>query len=237
MTKIPLNEWTADHFTIVGIDNQPRIDEFFDVLKVPPTVRKEIYLLTVPPSFFKRFQEEYAIVQEKTTYPLSFSLEDFILAYIGAMHGWGIVSYDRDLLTRIHHYLSFDAFLPNECHQLPADAMVLLDTNILFTYYEGNSEQKHEITSLITENLHLTFLLPQHIISETQHVIRKHEWSSEDEIALYLDPAEGDIVEFVEDFKGFQSDHTTRHKRKKQTRWKKKVYKDRLRGKWGKYVE
>jgi hypothetical protein len=214
MTDTFPDAWQTDSFCIFPFEKFPRWNEFFTQLGIPPLVQKNLYLLNSHRSAFSRFRQEYQIVAESSQAPLPFSLEDFALCYLGAMHTWGVLSFDRDILTRIHPYLEFENFYPGEIMHLPRDAIVLLDSNILYLFHDGTAQEKTEIVAMIEANPSITFLVPKHILQETKRLFAKREWSAEDERSLYLDPAEGDLVAYIDDFDGFQSENKTRRKKR-----------------------
>lgn len=231
------DEIRQKHFTISLISKHPQITTLLTEIGVPSTVLDQLRLLTIPSEIMTRMIDEYEIVRKQADGALQFSLDDFIIAYIAAMYRWCVISYDMDLLSRIHHYLVFEALLPSETSDLPSDSLLLLDTNVLLEFTRSKGENKEDVISMITKNPHLTFLISANILEEMQRVLDKLEWTIADDIAIHLDPAEKELVKFIDNFEGFQSPHKTRKKRKLREYHKKKKRKDRLHGKWGNYLD
>ena len=232
------NEIQQSHFTISAVESYPEIKRFLREHRIPPSVIKQLRFLSIPDDIMNRIEEEYVWVNDQTPARLQFSLDDFVLAYIGAMHRWGVISYDKEILNRIHRYLDFDALLPGEITQYPADSILLLDTNILYEFSRSNPSNKEGIVSMIVDNPHLTFLLSINILKELQRLVKKLEWNLEDDIAINLEKEELKLVEFIDDFEGFQSANKTRRGKKKRVYYKqKKPGKGNFRGKWGQYLD
>lgn len=232
------DEIMQTHFTITHISKHPHISALLTGIGVPSTVQEHLRLLTIPREIMIRMTEEYDIVRHQADGVLQFSLDDFIIAYIAAMYRWCVISYDIDLLSRIKRFLDFEALMPTEVSNIPSDSLNLLDTNIFLEFTRSNRNNLDDIIHMVVDNPHLTFLLSVNILEEIQRVLYKLKWSIADEIAIHLDPAEKDIIKFIDDYEGFQSGHITRKKKKRRERYKnKKNRKDYLHGKWGKYLE
>ena len=91
---------------------------------------------------------------------------------------------------------------------------------------------------MVKDHSHLTFMLSANILQELQRLTKKREWTLDDDIAIHLEKGEHEIVEFIDDFEGFQSDNKTRRARKKREKYKeKKPGKGNYRGKWGDLVD
>jgi len=172
-------------------------------------VLRNINYLSVPFFKFDAYKEHYEFIGKDNPYhPIPFAFDDFALAYIAAENGFGLVSYDHHLLSQITAYLDYDCYWPQDINILPADSMVLLDTNIFVHLIdEKKSEQKNEIKAMFEENKSITFLLTDHIFEELCSVYEKkfQKEESEDELKKYID-----------NFDGFESNHKHRILMKKK---------------------
>ncbi len=170
-------------------------------MKFSEDVITSINHLNVPFFKFDAYKEHYEFIGKDNPYhPIPFSFDDFALAYIAAENGFGLVSYDHHLLSQITAYLDYDCYWPQDIDKLPADSMVLLDTNIfVHLIEEKKSEQKREIKAMFEENKSITFLLTDHIFEELCSVyetkFQKEE--SKDELRRF-------------DFDEFESNHKQR---------------------------
>lgn len=131
-------------------------------------VLENINYLSVPYFKFDAYKAHYEFIGNDNPYhPIHYSFDDFALAYIAAENGFGLVSYDHHLLTQITAYLDYDCYWSQDIDNLPADSMVLLDTNIFVHLIEKwKSEQKNEINAMFEKNRSITFLLTDHIFEE-----------------------------------------------------------------------
>ncbi|MHA1476520.1 MAG: hypothetical protein ACTSPA_06400 [Promethearchaeota archaeon] len=204
------------HLVIRSLHNRPKIRSKLLKMNFRDTVLDNINHLNVPFFKFDGYREHYEFIGKDNPYhPLPFSFDDFALAYIAAENGFGLVSYDHHLLTQITAYLDYDCYWPQDISLLPADSMVLLDTNIfVHLIEEEKSEQKNEIKAMFKKNQSITFLLTDHIFEEMCSVYEKNYQKEESEDELH---------KFIENFDGFESNHKQRilmKKRKKKNQKK-----------------
>jgi len=167
-------------------------------------VLNNINHLSVPYFKFDAYKEHYEFIGKDNPYhSITFAFDDFALAYIAAENGFGLVSYDHHLLSQITTYLDYDCYWPQDINILPADSMVLLDTNIfVYLIEEKKSEQKREIKAMFEENKSITFLLTDHIFEELCLVYEKKFQKEE--------VCEDELKKFVDNFDGFESYHKQR---------------------------
>jgi len=199
------------HMVIRSLHNRPKIHSKLLKMNFRDTVLDNIDHLDVPFFKFDGYRDHYEFIGKDNPYhPIPFSYDDFALAYIAAENGFGLVSYDHNLLTQITAYLDYDCYWPQDIHIIPADSMVLLDTNILVHLIEEKkSVQKNEIKTMFEKNKSITFLLTDHIFEELCSVYEK-KFQKESDIQ------EEDLIRFIDDFDGFESNHKQRKRMKKR---------------------
>ncbi|MHA2017373.1 MAG: hypothetical protein ACTSXY_03770, partial [Promethearchaeota archaeon] len=154
-------------------------------------------------------------------HPIPYAFEDFALAYIAAENGFGIVSYDHHLLLQIKKYLDYDCYWPQDIDKLPADSIILLDTNILIHLIEKEkSDRKSEIIKMFEKNPSITFLLTDHIFKELSLVYEK-KFGKEDT----QEQKQPELGKYIDNFDGFETNHRHRlnMRRKKNNPCKKPV--------------
>ena len=206
MKNIPNMKFIEDinkHLVIRSLHNRPKIRSKLLKMNFTETVLDNINHLSVPYFKFDSYKEHYEfIAQDNPYHPIPFSFGDFAVAYIAAENVFGLVSYDHHLLTQITAYLDYDCYWPQDIDKLPADSMVLLDTNIFVHLIETEkSEQKNEIIAMLEKNQSITFLLTDHIYEELCSVYEKKFQKEE---------KENDLKRFIDDFDGFESNHKHR---------------------------
>lgn len=227
-----------DHYSIHHLHYSPKIERFILQNSFPPTIYRNLYLLTIPEAKQHLYLTHYKLIQETTLYLDSFfSFDDFSLAYIAAELNWGVVSYDHHLLKSIQKFLEFTAFYPAEVANLPSYSMVLLDSNIFFSYIEKGSRNKAEILRMFQENPTKTFLIPATIIEEILRVNRSHSFQNRIAHESYLEPDYTSLTEYVDNFEGFASFNATRKIQKKNQKIGSSHSSDRLHGRWGKCLK
>lgn len=205
------------HLVIRSLYSRAKICSKLLKMKFSESVIVSINHLSVPFFKFDAYKEHYNFIGKDNPYhPIPFSFDDFALAYIAAENGFGLVSYDHHLLTQITAYLDYDCYWPQDIDKLPADSMVLLDTNIFVHLIEKKkSEQKNEIKAMFEKNQSITFLLTDHIFEELCSVYEKKFQKEE--------VREDELKKFIDDFDGFESNHKQRilmKKRKKENQRK-----------------
>ena len=208
------------HLVIRSLHNRPKIQSKLLKMNFKDTILHNINHLTVPFFKFDGYREHFEFIGKDNPYhPIPFSFDDFALAYIAAENGFGLASYDHHLLTQITAYLDYDCYWPQDISLLPADSMVLLDTNIfVHLIEEKKSEQKEEIKAMFEKNNSITFLLTDHIFEELCSVYEKKFQKEE--------VREDELKKFIDDFDGFESYHKQRillKKNKKKKSQKKPV--------------
>ena len=217
MTSPLVIENINKHLVIRSLCSRPKISSKLLKMNFEEAILDNINHLSVPFFKFDAYKEHYEFIGKDNPYhPIPFSFDDFALAYIAAENGFGLVSYDHHLLTQITAYLDYDCYWPQDIDELPADSMVLLDTNVfVHLIEEKKSEQKNEILAMFEKNNSITFLLTDHIFEELCSVYEKKfqkEEVREDELKKYID-----------DFDGFMSNHKQRilmKRRKKENQSK-----------------
>lgn len=199
------------HIVIRSLQNHSKIRSKLLQMNFSDAVLANIYHISVPFFKFHRYKEHYEFIGKDNPYhPIPFSYDDFALAYIAAENGFGLVSYDHHLLTQITAYLDYDCYWPQDIDILPADSMVLLDTNIfVYMIEEKKSEQKEEIKAMFEKNQSITFLLTDHIFEELCSVYEK-KFQKESDIKVE------DLIRYIDDFNGFESNHKQRKRIKKR---------------------
>ncbi|QEE16344.1 PIN domain-containing protein [Promethearchaeum syntrophicum] len=216
MTSPQFIEDINKHLVIRSLYNRDKIRSKLLQMNLSKAVLTNINHLHVPFFKFGAYQEHYEFIEKENPYhPIPFSFDDFALAYIAAENGFGVVSYDHHLLTQITAYLDYDCYWPQDIDKLPADSMVVLDTNIFVHLIEkGKSEQKNEIMAMFENNQTITFLLTDHIFEELCSVYEKKVQEDKGE-----HHHEAEWKEFIDDFEGFESSRKSR-KFKKQKKKK-----------------
>jgi len=191
------------HLIIRFLYSRAKICSKLIKMKFSEDVITSINHLNVPFFKFDAYKEHYEFIGKDNPYhPIPFSFDDFALAYIAAENGFGLVSYDHHLLSQITAYLDYDCYWPQDIDKLPADSMVLLDTNIFIHLIEPeNSKQKSEIKAMFDKNKSITFLLTDHIFEELCSVYEKKFQKEE---------SEDEYKKFIDDFDGFESNHKQR---------------------------
>ncbi len=206
------------HLVIRSLHKRPKISSKLLKMNLPELLLNNVNYLNVPFFKYDAYKEHYEFIEKDNPYhPIPFSYDDFALAYIAAENGFGLVSYDHHLLTQITAYLDYDCYWPQDIDKLPADSMVLLDTNIfVHLIEEENSEQKNEINAMFEKNQSITFLLTNHIFEELCSVYEK-KFQKESDIKEEV------LIRFIDDFDGFESNHKQRKRIKKKDSYKKPV--------------
>jgi len=218
MTILQFIEEINKHLVIRSLRSRAKIQSKLIKMNFTETVLNNINYLSVPYFKFDAYKKHYEFIGKDNPYhPIPFSFDDFALAYIAAENGFGLVSYDHHLLTQITAYLDYDCYWPQDVDILPADSMVLLDTNIfVHLIEEKKSIQKNEINSMFEKNRSITFLLTNHIFEELCSVYEK-KFQKDSEIK------EENLMRYIDDFDGFESNHKQRKRIKKKYSYKKPV--------------
>ncbi len=205
MTSLKFIEDINKHLVIRSLYNRPKILSRLRQMNLHGSILSNICHLSVPFFKYDSYSEHYEFIGKDNPYhPLSFSFDDFALAYIAAENGFGLVSYDHHLLTQITTYLDYDCYWPQDIDMLPADSMILLDTNIfVHLIEEEKSLQKNEINAMFEKNPSITFLLTDHIFEELCSVYEK-KFQKESDIK------EENLIGYIDDFDGFVSNHKQR---------------------------
>ena len=216
MTSPQFIEDINKHLVIRSLHNRAKVRSKLLKMNFKESILNNISFLSIPFFKFDAYSDHYKIIGNDNPYhPIPFSFDDFALAYIAAENGFGIVSYDHHLLSQITAYLDYDCYWPQDIDQLPADSMVLLDTNIfMHLIEEEKSEQKNEIKAMFEKNQSITFLLTDHIFEELCSVYEKKFQKEE---------SKDDLKRFIDDFDGFESNHKQRillRKKKKKNQRK-----------------
>jgi predicted nucleic acid-binding protein len=201
------------HLVIRSLRSRAKIHSKLLKMNFSEAVLNNINYISVPYFKFDAYKEHYEFIGKDNPYhPIPFALDDFALAYIAAENGFGLVSYDHHLLSQITAYLDYDCYWPQDINILPADSMVLLDTNIfVHLIEEKKSQQKNEIEAMFEENKSITFLLTDHIFKELCSVYKKKFQKEE---------SEDELNKFIDDFIGFESNHKQRILMKKKQKKK-----------------
>ncbi len=204
MTSPQFIEDINKHLVIRSLHSRPKIRSKLLKMNFDEELLANTNHLSVPFFKFDAYREHYEFIGKDNPYhPIPFSFDDFALAYIAAENGFGLVSYDHHLLTQITTYLDYDCYWPQDIDKLPADSVVLLDTNIFIHLIEGGkSEQKTEIKAMFEKNKSITFLLTDHIFEELCSVYEKKFQKEE--------VSEAALGKFIDDFDGFESNHKKR---------------------------
>ncbi len=226
----------SGYHSIQSLAYFPSIFEFFEKMKIPMEILQDLYLFTVNSENLSLYTTHYQYIEAENPYrPLSFSYEDFLLAYIAAENGYSVVSYDHHLLETIHQFLSYSAYHPGDRDLIPSDEILLLDSNIFLAFYQQNLAQILEIQSMILDYSSLTFFCTNHIFNETQRVVQKMNASKNQfrkkpegmcQQSL-MDPLETDLSLYIDDFKYFESHNALR--KRKRNRIRKNSFKGNLR--------
>lgn len=228
-SKKSRNSFQLQNFIITSFLDHVNLRSLLSDLKVPKKFWKDFHNLLVPDSQTKIFCNHYKIIKREVLASFHrFSYEDFALAYVAAELYLPIVSYDCDLQDYLHNYLEYTAITPNEVEGLPADSMVLLDSNILLAWIKNETNNKEQISKMISNNHTITFLVPDFIIIEIYSVIkrvRKKETQSLLVPELLKDELISNIGEFIDDWDGFTSyNRQRREEKRKKHRFSKKRY-------------
>jgi len=205
------------HLVIRSLRSRTKIHSKLLKMNFTEAVLNNINYLSVPYFKFDAYKEHYEFIGKDNPYhPIPFAFEDFALAYIAAENGFGLVSYDHHLLSQITTYLDYDCYWPQDINILPADSMVLLDTNIfVHLIEEKKSDQKNEIIDMFEKNKSITFLLTDHIFEELCSVFEKKFRKEEF--------CEDELKKFIDDFEGFESNHKQRKRMKKRQNYNHKM--------------
>ncbi|WP_371801853.1 hypothetical protein [Candidatus Lokiarchaeum ossiferum] len=201
---------------IQTLQNDPEAVHFLQKLRVPIEIISNLYLFTIPSKKDNLYRLHYGYLQEQNPYrELDFSYDDWLLAYLAAENrGWGVISRDYHLTYGIHQYLDYAAFLPEDVHDLPADSMLLLDTNIILHFIEQRQHDQKEIMQMFSLNPSITFLLSENILRELGRVYQKKfrildRWNkrkSNQRLKMdFQEIQEEEICHFVDNFTRFES--------------------------------
>ena len=209
------------HLVIRSLHSRAKVHSELLKMNFKEAVLSNIDYLSIPFFKFDAYREHYEFIGKDNPYhPIPFSFDDFALAYIAAENGFGLVSYDHHLLSQITAYLDYDCYWPQDIDKLPADSMILLDTNIfVHLIEEKKSAQKNEIMAMFEKNKSITFLLTDHVFEELCSVYEKKFQKEE------VCEDEDELKKFIDDFDGFDSNHKRRilmKKRKRNEKTKKK---------------
>ncbi|UYP43804.1 hypothetical protein NEF87_000089 [Candidatus Lokiarchaeum ossiferum] len=194
---------------------------FLQKLNVPKIIIKELFTLSLPQAKINLYEHQYGVIQGQHPYrKLPFALDDWILAYLAAENQWGAVSLDHHILADIHKYLAYDAFWPEDIASIPADAFVLLDSNILLHFCDHSRSMRSRIETMFLENSSVTFIVSDNIIKEIARVYhRKFERRSApiQRGRKISNIKQADLGLFIDDFSRFESGKE-RKKRKREKR-------------------
>lgn len=219
---------------IQTLRNDQEAVNFLRTLRVPEKIILNLYLFTIPSSKDNLYRLHYGYLQEQNPYrELAFSYDDWLLGYLAAENrGWGVVSRDHHLTYEIRKFLDYDAFFPEDVRDLPADSMLLLDTNIILHFIEQRKKEKYEIMQMFTLNPSITFLLSENILRELGRVYQKKfkqrvifEGPKSNQISKNTaqDFKEEDIAQYVDNFSRFESGK--QHRLRKQRKYRKNFQK------------
>ena len=202
------------------LTDHPTTVKFLRGMNVPSIIIHDLHALSIPQSKMRLYEHHYNFIQEQHPYRmLPFALDDWILAYLAAENQWGVVSMDHHLLTNLREFLDYDAYWPEDVHSLPADAMVLLDSNILLHFCDQNRAMRHRIRGMFLDNPSVTFVISANILEEMGRVYhRKFERSpiQAAKVISHSEIAECDVTRFVDDFGRFESGKDRRKRKQKQ---------------------
>lgn len=237
VTPRAIREIASEHYVIYPSSQKPKFKQILDELKLPQIVARNLYLLTIPDHQKTLFLNHYEVIQEENPYLLNpFSFDDFILSYIAAELNWSVVSFDHHLLETIHQYLEFEALYPAEISLLPADSVLLLDSNIMLCFCNSEKAKKENVIDMFQKNPSMTFLIPETILIETYRVNKSLNKNTQENISIYVEDEEMYIADYIDNFEGFISNHAYRNRTKQfQRKSKRKSKTKSLKGKWGKY--
>jgi rRNA-processing protein FCF1 len=209
----------------INVDNATKIA--FEKMGIPSEVINQLFLLTLPPETYKTYDKHYDLIKSDTFYgDVPFSFDDFLLCYLAAENNFGIVSFDHHILRHIQKYLYYEAFWPEDIFDFPGDSILLLDTNILFTFLKHPSVKQQDldqVKKMFAQNPSITFLIPEHIIEELLRVYEREnkklneqkkpnapEKSTDKKNLSTKEISEKDLGEFIDDYEGFESFNKSR---------------------------
>ncbi|MHA1673564.1 MAG: hypothetical protein ACTSYI_08040 [Promethearchaeota archaeon] len=219
ITPGTLDHLETQHYAIKPIKQFPKYLKFLRTIRIPPTLITQFFVITIPPKQIQMYRDHHTLVRQSVHASFHrFSFDDFILAYISAEQHWPVVSYDRDLLEYLQQYLDFLAIHPPEVNKLPADSIVLLDTNLIIGYCERDPNFKGIVHSMMIESPSITFLLAESILKEAMRVYRRLYITPNNDLEICEIPEETQLNNFVDDFSGFTSYNQNRRNTKKQQR-------------------
>ncbi len=242
MNLLDLKLHSLECHSIQALKNDPEAEKFLSILHVPEEIISNLYLFTIPSVKDNLYRLHYGYLQEQNPYrQLPFSYDDWLLAYLAAENrGWGVVSYDHHLTYEIRKYLDYDAFFPEDMHELPAASMILLDTNIILHFVDHKQQKKREVISMFADNASITFLISENILQELGRVYQKKFSLDRKQIKIeqypsgeenHVEPKEDVIKMYIDNFSRFESgkQRRLRKKRKNFPRSRTKYY-----SKWSK---
>ena len=217
--------------------------DFFRGLNVPKLIIQELFTLSLPQAKISLYEHQYEVIQEQNPYrKLPFALDDWILAYLAAENQWGAISLDHHILTDIHKYLVYDAFWPEDVSSIPADAFVLLDSNILLHFCDHSRSMRKRIETMFLENPSITFIVSDNIVKEVRRVYhRKFERRNPTQFSgtNMINPKEENLGIFIDDFGRFESGKE--RKKRKQVKKKHSIYNSKFTAhkysKWDRLIE
>ncbi|MHA1611055.1 MAG: hypothetical protein ACTSYU_03295 [Promethearchaeota archaeon] len=219
ITPGALDHLETRHYVIKPITKFPKYLQFLRKIRIPPSIITQFYVITIPQKRIRIYRDHFTLVRQSARASFHrFSFDDFILAYISAEQHWPVVSFDQDLLDYLQEYLDYLAIHPPEVSKLPADSIVLLDTNLLIGYCERGPKFKNVVHSMMTESPSITFLLPESILEEAMRVYKRLYVTPENVLAICEIPEEAQLTKYVDDFEGFTSYNQNRRNTKKQQR-------------------
>ncbi|WP_457916281.1 hypothetical protein [Candidatus Lokiarchaeum ossiferum] len=126
---------------------------------------------------------------------------------------------DHHLLINLREFLDYEAYWPEDIANLPADAMVLIDSNILLHFCDHQRSQRERIRQMFTSNPSVTFILSANILEEMGRVYHRKFDRSALPSSLKTPSyqvKETDIAVFVEDFGRFESGKARRKRKARQ---------------------
>jgi predicted nucleic acid-binding protein len=237
-SRIDFENFECDR--IEKLSANPDLLPFLHKLNIPNEIIQNLYFFTIPESKYQIYEMQYALIQEENPFrTLPFSLDDWILAYIAAENMWGVVSFDHHLLYAIQKFLDFIGYHPADVKRIPADSMVLLDTNILYQFQDPTDRKCEDILHLIKGNPSVTFLISENIFNELTRLYWKKLKQAEKTAKIFNEKYESKenlISEFIDDYERFESRKAQKKRKKAQiNRYSRRYYTRKT--KWERYID
>ena len=217
----------ADIHEIIPFPNFKNFADKFRQFGVADEIIENLHVVTIPEDKKMLYNEIYGLIRAEPYHGMVFSVPDFILAYLAAENGWGVVSWDHRLLETIQEYLEYDAYWPRDIIQLPAYSIILLDANVLLELTSQHHNHQEEVIAMFSVP-GITFVVPESIVDEVEKVHAQLQGSSsKKDINPTGYDVDSEYIEFIDDMEDFQSKNAARKilremkKRKKEGRTRK----------------